>query len=156
MTTIALRYGSLAADTSTYIHEGNLRMPFDGSQKIHRLSDNSLVAGSGIKRQIADFVLWCENGEQQERPSIDEATIIRVWPNGKASIFDGKSDERDISSCEFYAIGSGAGIALGALAMGATAEQAVEIASRFNPWTGGQIQVEHVTEHVIAPVARCA
>lgn len=40
---------------------------------------------------------------------------------------------------EFYAIGSGAKVALGALYMGATAKQAVEAACKFDPFTGGDV-----------------
>jgi len=43
----------------------------------------------------------------------------------------------------WYAIGSGAPYALGALAMGATAEEAVRTAAIFDIWTGGSIEVRH-------------
>lgn len=41
---------------------------------------------------------------------------------------------------QFYAIGSGGPYAIGAMAMGATPEEAVALASRFDPATGGQIE----------------
>jgi hypothetical protein len=40
----------------------------------------------------------------------------------------------------FYAIGSGADFAIGALAFGATIEEALEVASRFDPYTEGSFQ----------------
>lgn len=42
---------------------------------------------------------------------------------------------------QFFAIGSGGPYALGAMAMGATPEEAVAIASRFDPATGPEIEV---------------
>ncbi len=45
------------------------------------------------------------------------------------------------SSQGFYAIGSGSRFALGALAAGATAKQAVKIASRFDAATNDQVHV---------------
>jgi ATP-dependent protease HslVU (ClpYQ) peptidase subunit len=40
---------------------------------------------------------------------------------------------------EFIAIGSGGDLAMGAMGAGATARQAVEIAARFDCFTGGKI-----------------
>lgn len=41
----------------------------------------------------------------------------------------------------FYAVGSGGPYALGAMAMGASPEEAVAIAARFDPNTGGEVEV---------------
>lgn len=41
---------------------------------------------------------------------------------------------------QFYAIGSGGPYAMGAMAMGATPEEAVAVAARFDPNTGGEIE----------------
>lgn len=41
----------------------------------------------------------------------------------------------------FYAVGSGGPYALGAMAMGASPEEAVAIAARFDPGTGGEVEV---------------
>lgn len=143
MTTIAYRNGILAADTATFIHEGNTRVPEGSGRKIVRLSDGSCVAGSGIKREISEFARWCETGNNPEkRPSFDLSTVIRVWPDGRGEVYDGKYDERDISGCEFYAIGSGSAAALGAMYAGASASEAVQIAMKIDPWTDGEVQIE--------------
>jgi hypothetical protein len=42
---------------------------------------------------------------------------------------------------KFYAIGSGAAYALAAMALGKSPREAVEIAARFDPGTGGEIDV---------------
>ena len=143
MTTIAYREGMLAADTATFIHDGATRMP-DRTKKIFRLSDGSLIAGSGIKRQISDFANWFESHASGQRPDVPEATIIRVTKSGTVTIYDGKTDERDVTDCPFYACGSGAMAALAAMEMGARADQAVEIAMKIDPWTGGEVQIERI------------
>jgi len=43
---------------------------------------------------------------------------------------------------DFYAIGSGAKVALGAMACGKSAIEAVRIAARYDPYTGGRIVSE--------------
>lgn len=141
MTTIAYRDGILVADTATFIHDGMTRMP-DRSKKIFRLNDGSLIAGSGIKRQISDFAQWFDSKSNAPRPEITEATIIRVAKSGTITIYDGKSDERDVTDCPFYACGTGAMAALAAMYMGARADQAVEIAMKLDPWTGGELHIE--------------
>lgn len=45
---------------------------------------------------------------------------------------------------QFYAIGSGGPYAIGAMAMGATPEEAVALASRFDPATGGKIETHQL------------
>lgn len=45
---------------------------------------------------------------------------------------------------QFYAIGSGGPYAIGAMAMGATPAEAVALASRFDPATGGQIETHQL------------
>jgi len=117
----------------------------DKSKKIIRLSDGSLIAGSGVKRQISDFAQWftTQNGE---KPEIADASIIRVSLNGTVTVYDGKTDERDVTDCPFYALGSGAGVALGAMYMGARADQAVEIAMKVDPWTSGDVTVEKIND----------
>jgi ATP-dependent protease HslVU (ClpYQ) peptidase subunit len=142
VTTIAYRDGLLAADTATFIHEGNTRMP-DRSKKIRRLSDGSLIAGSGIARQVGDFAAWYETREGS-KPDIEHATIIRISKQGTITIYDGKADERDVTDCPFYACGSGAMAALAAMYMGARADQAVEIAMKIDPWTGGEVEMEKI------------
>jgi ATP-dependent protease HslVU (ClpYQ) peptidase subunit len=52
----------------------------------------------------------------------------------------GPSGARYAITDEFYAIGSGGPYAMGAMAMGATPEEAVAIASRFDPGTGGDVE----------------
>lgn len=145
MTTIAWRDGILAADTATFIHEGNTRVPEGAARKITRLRDGSLIAGSGVRREINVFAHWYDSGcDPDKKPEFDNVTVLHVSHGGCVTIHDGKYDEREIGSCPFYAMGSGAAAALGAMHAGATAAEAVAIAMLIDPWTGGEIQVERL------------
>lgn len=141
MTTIVYRDGVIAADTATFIHDGNLRAPFRAS-KLFRLSDGSVIGGAGLCRDIVRFGKWLET-RSGERPTMgNDYTIIQALPDGCVVIHDG-SDEREITG-PFCAAGSGAMAAYGALFMGATAREAVEIAMKLDPWTGGEVEVVSV------------
>lgn len=70
-------------------------------------------------------------------PDAPRATLV-LFPGGDQIIrfnHDGPSEMR----APFYADGSGWEIALGAMAAGATAEEAVHIASRYDTKTGGSV-----------------
>lgn len=52
----------------------------------------------------------------------------------------GPNGQRYAIKDEFFAIGSGGAYAIGAMAMGATPEEAVAIAAKFDPGTGGEVE----------------
>jgi ATP-dependent protease HslVU (ClpYQ) peptidase subunit len=62
-----------------------------------------------------------------------------VFPNGKLFVMNRAAVLVEFQS-EFVAIGSGAAVALGAMAYGATAREAVRIAIEFDVYSGGEIQ----------------
>lgn len=63
-----------------------------------------------------------------------------IFPDGRIRSFEGGGFvDREPSA--FWAEGSGRDIAIGAMAMGATAGRAVQVASTFDAYTGGTITV---------------
>lgn len=135
MTTIAYRDGVLAADTLVNAN-GNRD---DFAPKIERIG-NLLVGTSGSYPTGLKFRAWVARGFAGDCPYDDTAdgNGIIVWAHGV------------IGWCSagpwpvlqpFYALGSGTEFAMGAMEMGATAEQAVAVASKFNMETGGEITV---------------
>ena len=64
--------------------------------------------------------------------------LIHIAPGGEVREWQGEG--WFVSAMDFIAWGSGECFALGAMAMGATAPQAVEVASKFNIQTGGTIR----------------
>jgi ATP-dependent protease HslVU (ClpYQ) peptidase subunit len=136
---------TMAADTATFVHNGNTRMP-GHVKKIWRLKDGSLMGHAGTRRQADLLKRWIEDGSNGNVPApVDDVTALVVSPDGTMTVYDGKS-ERTVEGAPFYAIGSGADAALGALFAGATAKEAVEIASLVDPWTGDEVRMETLRE----------
>lgn len=134
MTTIAYRDGMLAADTQTSF--SGIRCA--DQRKIHR--EGRLLTGfSGTSTNYERFRSWVRDGMSGDFDSRGGNVFI-LPPSGPAVIWgDGDYPWREPS--EFWALGSGEHLALGAMSAGATAEEAVRIAMRWDNATGGEITV---------------
>lgn len=86
-----------------------------------------------------DLVEKTGNYKEGQLHDNSELEAIELQPDG--IYLYGPSGARYRIKDEFYAIGSGGPYAMGAMAMGATPEEAVAIASRFDPGTGGEVEV---------------
>lgn len=141
MTTLAYRDNILAADTQMTWADGSRRKV----KKIVRLPDGSLFAGAGDAPAILKLKKWAEAGfPNKPKPRFSEATeldCILVKPDGTAWLIDRCVSPEQIDD-DFVAIGSGGGYATGAMAMGASAIEAVEIAAKYDSSTG--LPVDHV------------
>lgn len=137
MTTVAYRNGILAGDKAIFVTDH-----LTTSTKIWRLKDGRLVGGSGLLSVVNVWREWLENGG--DRPAIlaDKEDGIRgviidtqgrMWRHDPYGVW--------LDEGEFLAIGSGAHHALGAMAFGASAAQAVKVASQFDPWTSSEINI---------------
>lgn len=140
MTTIAYRDGVLAADRETCY--GSVR----GHQatKIGQRADGAMIAGCGVATVAATFKRWFLEGEQGDRPSLgandaDDAVMIIIRPNGDVEKYDRLGWQ--IIEGPFFSFGSGFELALGAMAMGASAERAVQIAAEFGVGDPNRIDV---------------
>lgn len=134
MTTIVANLEGMASDTRV---TGG---PMFNTTKVRRIKD-SLYGGAGNLSQILKMFLWFENPDQapvwKEAPDFH---ILQVSPQG---LFLWESEMIAIpTDTTFYAIGSGAEYAMGALACGATLAQAVQIAATFDPGTSGNMFFE--------------
>ncbi|MER9176345.1 peptidase S14 [Mesorhizobium sp. M0955] len=144
MTTIAYKDGILAADSRAYSGD---KMPMGFKTKIHRLKGGYLVGASSRDVGKTDaFIDWCRNhvnkgrhpGNQGNAVDIEVQAIL-VDPEGQVyywyqlRCFSGPLKD------EFFAIGSGDQFAYGAMKAGASAEEAVRIATECDPWSGGPI-----------------
>jgi hypothetical protein len=145
MTTIVYRDGVLVADGRSCA--GEWMLP-NRPRKIVRLPDGTLATGSGEAVRIEAFMRWSRamvfGLKSDSAPDMgDDARGILILPDGKVRVFEGNG-WYDEDAAPFYAWGRGMPVALGALYMGATAEQAVEVACRVDPSSGGEIQVERL------------
>lgn len=139
MTTIAYRDGIMAADT--LITSNGM---VDGyHQKIARNAVGDLAGASGNSAKCCAFLAWFSGGEKHEPPEWDEETgnglIVRCDGAVELYMQHGRSDLR----ADFYAIGSGYQIAIGAMAAGASAKEAVAAAIKIDTCSGGEITVLH-------------
>lgn len=135
MTTIAYRAGVLAADTQMSYSDTPVVVP---DLKLF-ISGRYAVAVSGDCRYIPTIKRWFENHDcssehAPERMWDDTFDILAMDVEGNAYTLFG--DELYILPTEFFAIGSGRLLALGAMAEGASAARAVEIAAKHDVYTG--------------------
>lgn len=160
MTTIAYRDGILAADSLG--DRGGLRTVCDKVYQVSGDCDGAigvLIAGSGIVWRIQDIVKQCEKMAL-------ENTSPRLWPFIASNFYDAHHDRAsdDTPSCllieqstgnvvwlegprfkpvtfphDYLSIGSGRDFALGAMAQGATAQKAIEIACSLDTYSGGPV-----------------
>lgn len=138
MTTIAYRDGVLAADSMCSTN-GTYLASVD---KIHRLDDGRIVGLCGQSGVCRMVVNWLNGGEKPVLAADDNLNAIIVNPDGGLALLD---KHLVLIPCRapFLADGSGREIALGAMAAGATAEHAVEIACRFD--NGSFLPVQSLT-----------
>ncbi len=141
MTTIAIRNGVMAADTM--ISDANLVRGF--TSKIFRTAGGHLLAVCGHASMSLPFAAWIERGAPDDDlprfPEGADFAAIVAYADGRVAVFSEKFLPQFLTA-EFHTMGSGGEVALGAMAMGASAEEAVRVACRFDPWSREPIQVE--------------
>jgi len=142
VTAIAYRDGVMASDSLAECH--NIVM---GSvRKIIRRADGALAGSAGMEMVCAEFMRrFAEGTDADFRPELkDESdfSAIVVTPDGQ--IWQVNMRGRFPISAPFYVDGSAYQVMIGAMAAGASAEEAVEIAIKYDTRCGGPIQVERL------------
>lgn len=138
MTTIAYRDGVLASDT--LITSG---ANVSGHYQKGRVRGRLLYASAGSCGLGDRFEAWIRDGCAGEHPKLKEgessAQCVVFLPDGLMAWFheDGMTPVR----APFHAIGSGSAYAIGAMAAGASAPDAVRIAMQHDTGTGGSVTV---------------
>jgi hypothetical protein len=134
MTTIAWDGKTLAADTQAT----SSGMPYKAI-KLFALADGSLFAGSGDYGQILAVKDWLEGGSVlADRPKADDFAGLLVTPTGEAFKLEDALMRIPLFQ-PFFAIGSGRDFAMAAMHCGRRAREAIEIATLFDVFTGGEI-----------------
>jgi hypothetical protein len=139
MTTIAYRDGVLATDSraGSWTMEGH-------AVKGHRFG-RCLVAAAGSAAHAQAFYEWVRTGMVGDAPMGNpdkddyNATGFIFMPCGRIVKFQPGCPPLTLTA-PFYAYGSGGYVALGAMEAGATAEQAVMAAAKWDAGTGGPIR----------------
>lgn len=113
-------------------------------QKIHRVGGGLVGFAGSIAYGLA-IVEWLKDGADDEQyPKEKDGTVIIVDSHGRISALEAESKTVCRIRDKFVAIGSGSAVALGAMAAGATAYEAVKIASRFDAYTRGPIKAYQI------------
>jgi hypothetical protein len=135
MTVIAYRDGVLAADSRAVVNsdDGGLRH-FGGSTKLFRKA-GAVIATAGESAPGLVFVDWYGSGKKApERLVTGDADFVCIVLT-KDGLFEyDKWCRGEKLEQPFYAIGCGAKAALGAMHMGASAEQACVVACRIDAY----------------------
>lgn len=145
MTTITYRNGIMAGDTQVY-HDALV----GHAPKVH-VFGNVLVGCTGANCRIRAFVAWVEAGMAGEAPGMAETTALVVMPTGEVRMYG--EEGWCTFEAPYYAIGSGKKFALGAMAHGADAPQAVAAAMVHDESTGGTIHCVELERQALTQAA---
>ena len=109
--------------------------------KIVKINTGEVVAWCGGNDQGLLLLQWYKDGAKPETwPKFQEgenwSRMVIVKPGGIVGTYEKQPVMQPCEEEPFMAWGSGAELAIGAMAMGASARQAVEIAGRFSASCG--------------------
>lgn len=143
MTIICYRDGVMASDSQLSdcgVYVGDVK-------KIARASDGTLAGCSGDRSNAYRFLQWVDAGMPDEfevKPGNSGLVALLVKPDLTVwrAVDSGGFFPVD---AKFHAEGVGRHTAMGAMAAGATAEEAVAIAIQFEDGCGGAIQIERLS-----------
>ena len=138
MSVVVYHKGVMAADSRAYSGSAH---PAGNKLKIHRLKDGSIVGITSNQVGMPEaFVEWLNNGGSRDdlMPASPSLSAIVVSPSGDIALYDDGYTPSRVWG-DTFTIGSGRKYALGAIAMGADAKRAVEVAIEHDLWCGGPI-----------------
>lgn len=138
MTTIAYKDGVMAADEQNSWHSATVN-------KLWRLKDGSVIGFAGARDQGLEALAWIKNTDLP-KPTVDDLHILRAYPDGRLSVYKERLVEVFLEE-DVFAIGSGSEYAMGAMAAGGRAIDAVKIAAMFDPSTGDGVRTLVVHEN---------
>lgn len=138
MTTIAYRDGVIAADTCMAL--GSVVIP--GRVKIARALDGRLIGAAGASGFGDTFRTWALT-EKGETPKVANDSVgFIVDLDGSIRIWDSDEGHGPFTvRPPYYAVGTGAECAMGAMHYGAGAEDAVRAAIAHDKSTNGDVFV---------------
>jgi ATP-dependent protease HslVU (ClpYQ) peptidase subunit len=139
VTTIAYKDGVLAADRQSNWGGGKAGFV----RKIGRNKAGDLIGLTGDCASCATFLTWFEAGEQGEAPPMkveDDDSFAMIARAGGALMLRSNRGVVELDA-PYFAMGSGREYALGAMAHGAGAAAAVDIACRLDNSSGGGVDV---------------
>jgi hypothetical protein len=140
MTTIAYRNGELVSDSRAY-SGGATAIGF--KQKTYRLPDGGMIGISttvpGLSEEVA--VWMSEDRNPDHAPTVESPVLTILWITPAGDVYMALDSYRFTGPLtgNFFAIGSGDHYALGAMACGVSALEAVKVAKQLDIWTDGEL-----------------
>lgn len=135
MTCVAYRDRIIAADSQAIVEDVKM---VDDVKVARRKGHLFGICGMALPPLDAAIKWYFSKKREAFKPY--KFTMIVVTPEGKVIDIDHKNAVIEVD-LPFYAVGSGTAYALGAMEMGATAEQAVAAAIKWCPTVGGKVVV---------------
>lgn len=138
MTTIATDGVTIAADGRT---TAGKEIVTDEAKKIHRLPDGSVVGEAGLCTAgilAVEELAYAIQEDRHPKNYKGDYTLLRLTPDGRAIIYWNELVGIEIPTPA--AIGSGGEFARGAMAAGASAREAVRIATKLDSASGGKVR----------------
>lgn len=138
MTVAVYRGGVLASDRSVSTANDLIA----GYRTKVRKTNGKLVATCGQSQNGIAFQEWFEAGEPADKkPDLDnDFSGLVIDPDGTINVYNNKLYAY-VAESKYFAIGNGDHVAMGAMYMGATAEQAVLAACHHVLGCGGGVDV---------------
>ena len=122
-----------------------------------RKTNGKLIATAGQAQNGVAFQEWFHAGEPPDKkPDLDNDFIgLVIDANGTINIYNNKLYSY-VAESSCFAIGNGHHVAMGAMEMGATAEQAVSVACQYVLGCGGGVDVLRLDSPLVASPASAA
>ncbi len=149
MSTIAYDGKTIAFETQ--VGYGNRVDPF-AWEKVKPIIGNGVYAyagGAGETDIVEEFVDWISKGGEFPKLCLDrsgESTFIAITHDGEWHEFE-RREQPALKTRQFNAIGSGGQYALGAMLAGASAHDAVLIASKCDPFSNDDVHEYEVVDN---------
>lgn len=140
MTVIAYKAGILAADTQT-IHVEHVKLLHD--VKIAKYKGHLFGLAGDLCPPLDEFKKWWFTEPRKPMKGRVKFDVLMITPEGHITIADHTGSIERLHM-PFFAIGSGKEFAIGAMAAGASAKQAVQIAIEFCPSVSGSVTTKRL------------
>jgi len=138
MTTIVYRNHIMAADS--LVTDRDIKIAVT-PEKIWRGSSGELIGMAGWFGDIVRFRDWYIKGcDEENLPRLGKDSEVLLVKSDGHVLWYGQDCLPCKQIADYYAIGSGFQIAMGALAAGASARRAVEIACDLDAYTGRPVR----------------
>lgn len=123
------------------------------TKKIYK-AGKFIYAYTGLVAEGLELIQWHKDGADPHKypafqTNAERFTRLIIVSFNQLEVFEMCSTPIKFPLQEFRAWGSGRDFAIGALAMGATAIQAVEITSQYNVYCGGGVDAFEMDEYII-------